>query len=155
MANQDTDTRTSGFTKTKLFSFLKSSRTDYQGIPIIKKGKSIFTQSAEQADCSVHVFFSLSDHSLIYSNYALAIHVTRSRNPIKTNTRCMDRSMTLYLCNNARYVGVDIATDLNFSQHVNRIKSNAMKSLGYLKRNIKTNHSGISDVVYKTIVRPQ
>ena len=50
---------------------------------------------------------------------------------------------------NARYLGVDIVDDLNFSQHVNRITSNAMKSLGYLKRNIKPNHSGI------TIVRPQ
>ena len=56
---------------------------------------------------------------------------------------------------NAWYLGVDIADDLNFSQHVNRITSNAMKSLDYLKRNIKPNHSGIREAAYKTIVRPQ
>ena len=37
----------------------------------------------------------------------------------------------------ARYLGVDIASDLNFS---------------HLKRNIKTKHSGIRDAAYKTIV---
>ena len=53
---------------------------------------------------------------------------------------------------NAQYLGVDIADDLNFSQHVNRITSNAMKSLGYLKRNVKPSHSGIREAAYKTIV---
>ena len=59
---------------------------------------------------------------------------------------------------NARNLGVDIADDLNFSQHVNRIPSNAMKSLGYRKRNIKPNHAGpagIREAAYKTIVGPQ
>ena len=55
----------------------------------------------------------------------------------------------------ARYLGVDITSDLNFTQHINRTTSNASKSLGYLKRNILTKHSGIRGAVYKTIVRPQ
>ena len=55
----------------------------------------------------------------------------------------------------ARYLGVDIASDLNFSQHVNRTTSNASTSLGYLKRNVKTKHSGIREAAYITIFRPQ
>ena len=47
--SQDTDTRMSRFSRKKL-SILKSSRTDSQSIPFLKKGKSTFTQSADQAD---------------------------------------------------------------------------------------------------------
>ena len=38
----------------------------------------------------------------------------------------------------ARYLGVDISSDLNFNHHINRVTPNASKSLGFLKRNIKT-----------------
>ena len=55
----------------------------------------------------------------------------------------------------ARYPGVDISLDLNFSHHINRITTNAYKSLGFLKRNIKAKHSGIREAAYKTVVRPQ
>ena len=55
----------------------------------------------------------------------------------------------------ARYLGVDISSDLNFSHHINRITANASKSLGFVKRNIKTKHSGIREAAYKTVVRPQ
>ena len=56
--------------------------------------------------------------------------------------------------NSARYLGVDIASDLKFTQHINRITANASKSLGYLKRNIQTKHIGIREAAFKTIVRP-
>ena len=57
--------------------------------------------------------------------------------------------------NSARYLGVDIASDLKFTQHINRNTNNASKSLGYLKRNIQTKHIGIREAAFKTIVRPQ
>ena len=44
---------------------------------------------------------------------------------------------------------------LDFSQHVNRTTSNASKSLGNLKGNIKTKYSGIREAAYKTVARPQ
>ena len=55
----------------------------------------------------------------------------------------------------ARYLGVDISSDLNFNHHINRVTANASKSLGFLKRNIKTKHPGIREAAYKTTVRPQ
>ena len=51
---------------------------------------------------------------------------------------------------NARYLGVDISSDLNFDHHINRVTANASKSLGFLKRNIKTKHPGICEAAYKT-----
>ena len=59
--SQDTDTCMSGFSRKKLFSFLKSSRTDSQGIPILKKGESTFTQSDDQADVLISVLVCFFD----------------------------------------------------------------------------------------------
>ena len=81
------------------------------------------------------------------------LYITRSRWPFKS-TYTM-HGQVLVSVDSARYLGMDIASDLNFSQHVNRTTSNASKSLGYLKRNIKTKHSDIREAAYKTIVRPQ
>ena len=55
----------------------------------------------------------------------------------------------------ARFLGVDLSTNLSFNTHINRITSNANKSLGFVKRNIKTKHKGVREAAYKTIVRPQ
>ena len=55
----------------------------------------------------------------------------------------------------SRYLGVDITSDLSFTQHINRTTANASKSLGYLKRNILTKNLAIREAAYKTIVRPQ
>ena len=65
------------------------------------------------------------------------VHICRSRRPIK-NKYTM-HGQFLDSIDHARYVGVDISSDLNFSHHVNRITANASKSLGFLKRNIKPN----------------
>ena len=81
------------------------------------------------------------------------VHITRSRRPI--NTSYSMHGQALDSVDSARYLGVDITSDLNFTQHINGTTSNASKSLGYLKRNILTKHSGIREAAYKTIVHPQ
>ena len=81
------------------------------------------------------------------------VHITRSKRPIQTFYSM--HGQVLEAVNSARYLGVDIASDLKFTQHINRITANASKSLGYLKRNIQTEHTGIREAAFKTIVRPQ
>ena len=81
------------------------------------------------------------------------LHITRSRRPIRYNYTM--HGQTLGSVEKARYLGVDIYSDLSFSHHIDRITTNAQKNLGFLKRNIKTTHSGIREAAYKTIVRPQ
>ena len=81
------------------------------------------------------------------------VHITRSPRPIKTSYTM--HGHVLDSVDSARYLGVDISSNLSFSTHINRISSNASKSLGYLKRNILTKHPGIREAAYKTIVRPQ
>ena len=46
---------------------------------------------------------------------------------------------TLEAADHAKYLGVDISKDLSWNIHINRITANANRTLGFLKRNIKTN----------------
>ena len=81
------------------------------------------------------------------------VHITRSKRPIQTSYEM--HGQVLEAVHSARYLGVDITSDLKFTQHINRITANASKSLGYFKRNILTKHTGIREAAFKTIVRPQ
>ena len=59
------------------------------------------------------------------------LHITRSCNPIRYNYTM--HGQTLESVENARYLGVDISSDLGFSHHINRITSNAQKNLVFSK----------------------
>ena len=54
-----------------------------------------------------------------------------------------------------RYLGVDLSTNISSNTHINRITSNANKSLGFIKRNIKIKHKVVCEVAYQTIVHLQ
>ena len=81
------------------------------------------------------------------------LHISRSHGPIK-HSFTMHRQV-LDSIDHARYLGVEISSDLNFNHHINHVTVNASKSLGFLKRNIKTKHPGIHEAAYKTTVRTQ
>ena len=81
------------------------------------------------------------------------VHITRSRRSI--NTTYSMHGQVLDFVDSARYLGVDITSDLSFTQHINSTTANASKSLGCLKRNILTKNPAIREAAYKTIVRPQ
>ena len=55
----------------------------------------------------------------------------------------------------AKYLGVGISKDLSWNTHINRISTNANRTLGFLKRNIKTKNTAIRTAAYQTLVRPQ
>ena len=60
------------------------------------------------------------------------IHITRSKNPIPTK-------YTLHNCilesvSSAKYLGVDISSDLSWDTHINRISKKANNTLGFLRR---------------------
>ena len=52
-------------------------------------------------------------------------------------------------------LGTLVSTNLNFSTHLNRTSSNATKSLGFIKRKLKTKHTGVREAAYNTTVRPK
>ena len=59
------------------------------------------------------------------------LHITRSRNPIRYNYTM--HGQTLESVESARYLGVDISSDLGFSHHINRITSNTQKTWVFSK----------------------
>ena len=83
------------------------------------------------------------------SSKCQVLHITRARAPIKTLYTM--HNQTLDSVSVARYLGVELSTNMNFNTHINRI-TYANKSLGFIKRNIKTKHPGVREAAYKTIV---
>ena len=81
------------------------------------------------------------------------IHITRLHSPIPTEYTLHGENLEVVEC--ARYLGVDIAHDLSWKSHVNRITNNANKSLGYLRRNLRSKNTALRENAYKAIVRPQ
>ena len=82
-----------------------------------------------------------------------ALHITRARTPIKTPYTV--HNQVLDSVSSARYLGVDLSTNLNFNSHIQRISSDANKSLGCIKRNIRPKHPGVREAAYKILVRLQ
>ena len=78
---------------------------------------------------------------------------TRARTPFKTPYSM--HGQVLDSVSSARYLGVDLSINLNFNSHFHRISSNANKSLGYIKRNVKPKHPGVRETAYLTLVCPQ
>ena len=51
------------------------------------------------------------------------------------------------------YLGVEIASDLNWKTHINNITTKANKSLGFIRRNLSNCPKNVKDQAYKSLVR--
>ena len=66
------------------------------------------------------------------------IHVTKKKIPLKLDYKL--HSHTLQTVDNSKYLDVTISNDLEWDPHINNITSKANKTLGFLRRNMKTVH---------------
>ena len=55
----------------------------------------------------------------------------------------------------ARYLGVDISSNISWNSHIGSVVGNANWSLGYIHRNIKSKSKDVRESAYNTVVRPQ
>ena len=81
------------------------------------------------------------------------VHVTGSKKPVKRDY--ILHGQVLESATSARYLGVDISGSLSWNPHVDRITGNANRTLGFVRRNIKTKMSKVREAAYNTLVRPQ
>ena len=51
-------------------------------------------------------------------------------------------------------LGVEISNNLSFNNHIQNITTSASRSLGLLKRNIRSQNPALREMAYKTLVRP-
>ena len=64
---------------------------------------------------------------------------------------------TLHKCilesvSSAKYLGVDIYSDLSWDTHIKRISKKANNTLGFLRRNIKIHSESLKSSAYKVLV---
>ena len=78
------------------------------------------------------------------------MHITRAKR--LNNSKYLMQNQILDTVDTDRYFGVVISSNLNFKQHINRITSNANRTLGFLKRNIRVKHPGVREAVYQTLL---
>ena len=58
-------------------------------------------------------------------------------------------------CQQRQVLGVDISSNLKWNTYVNRITAKANRSLGFIRRNVKTKSAQIREMAYQSLVRPQ
>ena len=81
------------------------------------------------------------------------IHLSKNKKIIKHQYRL--HGHILEAVSSAKYLGLDISSDLSFNTHISRITTNATKTLGFVKRNIPSSNQKIKELAYKALVRPQ
>ena len=79
------------------------------------------------------------------------VRVTTSRRPV--NTLYYLHGQVLEAMTSTRYLGVDISAGLSCNAHIDRITGNVNRTLGFLKRNIKTKLPMVRETAYNTLVR--
>ena len=83
----------------------------------------------------------------------VVMHITRAKRPI--NSQYSMHNQILDTADTVRYFEVDITSNLNFKQHINRITSNVNRTLGFLKRNTRFKTPGVREAAYQTLLRPR
>ena len=81
------------------------------------------------------------------------IQITRARRPLQTSYTL--HGQTLENTPHAKYLGITITNRLDWTTHIDNITNKANRSLGFIKRNIKTKHQKTREMAYNTLVRPQ
>ena len=82
----------------------------------------------------------------------VVIHITRSRTPVPSQYLLHGR--VLESVAGSKYLGVEISSNLSFNGHIQNITTSASRSLGFLKRNIRSKNPELREMAYKTLVRP-
>ena len=82
----------------------------------------------------------------------VVIHVTRSRTLIPS--QYLLHGQVLESVAGSKYLGVEISSNLLFNNHIQNITTSASRSLGFLRRNIRSQNPALREMAYKTLVRP-
>lgn len=81
------------------------------------------------------------------------VHVTKRKHPIPTQYYL--HGVLLESVTSAKYLGVDISSDLSWDTHINKSTKKANQTLGFLRRNVKVKSEPLKSIAYQTLVRPQ
>ena len=80
------------------------------------------------------------------------MNVTRKHTPTRTDYDI--RGQKLEIVPSAPYLGVTIDNKLTWTEHIDKMCKKANRTLGFLKRNLKTKNKDIKKGAYSSLVRP-
>ena len=106
---------------------------------------------------SIHIVSILDKLSLWESQWDMefnpskcqVVRVTTARKAI--NTVYTLHGQILEVVTSAKYLGVDISSGLSWNSHIDRITGNANRTLGYIRRNIKSKHQKVRETAYNNV----
>ena len=79
------------------------------------------------------------------------MRITRSRSPI-TKFYTLGGQI-LEQVNHAKYLGVMLSDDLNWSPHINSVTASANSTLGFIRRNLKQCPKDLKELAYLSLIR--
>ena len=81
------------------------------------------------------------------------IRMTRKKQPILHNYTL--KGHPLATVNQAKYLGVTLSGNLTWNNHINSIANKGNRTLGFVRRNIRTSSLKAKSLAYTSLVRPQ
>ena len=78
--------------------------------------------------------------------------VTKKASPLVTDY--ILHGQVLQNVTSSKYLGVTITRDLRWNTHIDNISAKANKTLGFVKRNVRTRQTAIKTKAYQALVRP-
>ena len=78
------------------------------------------------------------------------LHISRARQPIHSQYTLHGEILVCGLC---PLLGVSISKGLSWNTHTSQITSKANRTLGFVKRNVRTKNQSEKELAYKTLVR--
>ena len=82
----------------------------------------------------------------------VVIHVSRARTPVPSEY--LLHGQILDSVGSSKYLGVENSGNLSFNTHIQTVCTSSSRSLGFMKRSIRTKSPAIREMAYKTLVRP-
>ena len=76
------------------------------------------------------------------------LHISRANQPIQSQHTLHGEILESVDC--ARYLGVSISKDLTWNTHIKEILTKANRTLGFVKRNVRTKNKSVKELAYKT-----
>ena len=80
------------------------------------------------------------------------IHISKRKNPIKIDYKLHNH--TLESVPGGKYLGIYISQDLSWKDHINQTAAKAIRSVGFLRRNLRHCPQEVRRQAYTTLVRP-
>ena len=89
---------------------------------------------------------------VVKKHHSCTVHITRSRAPIPS--QYLLYGQVLESIASSKYQSVKISSILSFNNHIQSITTSASQSLGFLRRNIRTQNPALREMAYKIPVCP-